>query len=199
MSKPRTARLALALIGAVLVSVAPRVRAEEPSDPAPTAPPNAPEAPVAPPGHPAAATAPVPPLLPTATAASGEPTFTTETRRSVWPNTPLLATGATVFGVAYLPAVLGGALSEADGRKDLYIPVAGPWMMMTRGADENRGEKTLLALDGVAQGLGALMLLSSFFIPERATHHWYLIGSNDAFVAPSRVGSGYGMGARGRF
>ena len=43
------------------------------------------------------------------------------------------------------------------------------------------------------------MLLSSFLIPEKKTEHWYLIGSNDLRIAPSNVGTGYGMGAAGRF
>jgi hypothetical protein len=116
-----------------------------------------------------------------------------------WPNKALLATGATVFAAAYLPAIMGGALSDADRRKDLYIPIAGPWLMLTRGEEETRGVKTLLVLDGVAQGLGALMLVSSLFVPERATKHWYLIGANQTLLAPSRVGSGYGLGAHSRF
>jgi hypothetical protein len=135
----------------------------------------------------------------TPTSTSSEPTFETETSRMTWPNVPLLATGATVFGLSYVPAVLGGAFSDADRRDDLYIPLAGPWMMMTKGADEKDGYKALLAVDGVVQGVGALMLLSSFFIPEKKTSHWYLIGSNDLRLAPSNVGTGYGMGAMGRF
>jgi hypothetical protein len=133
------------------------------------------------------------------TAASVQPTLRTETNRMAWPNKPLLATGATVFGVAYLPAIVGGALSDADRRKDLYIPIAGPWLMLTRGEEETRGVKTLLVLDGVAQGLGVLMLVSSLFVPERATKQWYLIGANHTLLAPSRVGSGYGLGAHSRF
>jgi hypothetical protein len=134
-----------------------------------------------------------------ASASTNEPTLETETERMAWPNRPLLATGATLFGLSYLPAVIGGALSDAEDKEDLYIPVAGPWMMLTQGADESRGEKALLVTNGVAQGVGALMLLSSFFIPERRTEHWYLLGSNDLRLTPARVGTGYGMGALGRF
>jgi len=129
-----------------------------------------------------------------------EPGFGSETSRMTWPNVPLLVTGVTSFGLSYIPAVLGGALSDADHRKDLYIPVAGPWMMFAKSDDVDGGEKVLLAVDGVVQGLGALMLVSSFFIPEKKTEHWYLIGSNDSLrIAPSNVGTGYGMGAAGRF
>lgn len=135
----------------------------------------------------------------TATSGTSEPSFKGETSRMTWPNVPLMATGATTFGLSYIPAVLGGALSDADHRTDLYIPVAGPWMMFANGADLDGGEKTLLAVDGAVQGLGALMLFSSFFIPEKKTEHWYLIGSNELRIAPSYVGTGYGMGAAGRF
>lgn len=192
----RSARMTLALITGLLINLA-SARAEEPDPPAPNAPPNAPESPVSPSGHPAATPHLPPPM--TTSSATVEPTLTTETTRSVWPNKPLLATGATVFAVAYLPAVAGGAFSDADRRKDLYIPIAGPWMMMTRGEDESRGEKTLLVIDGVAQGLGALMIVSSLFIPERSTKHWYLIGSTHTQLSPTRVGTGYGLGAHGRF
>ena len=128
-----------------------------------------------------------------------EPQFEAETQRMTWPNVPLLSTGATVFGVSYLPAVVGGALTDAEGRKDLYIPVAGPWMMFSKDPEESKGDKALLVADGVAQGVGALMLLTSFFIPEKTTRHWYLIGESDTRLAPTRIGSGYGMGASGRF
>lgn len=135
----------------------------------------------------------------TPSSSTSEPTFETETSRMTWPNVPLLATGASVFGLSYLPAVVAGALSDADGKDDLYIPLAGPWLMLTKGEDEKGGYKALLVADGITQGLGALMLFSSFFIPEKTTSHWYLIGSNDLRVAPSNVGTGYGMGAMGRF
>lgn len=124
---------------------------------------------------------------------TAEPTFRSETQRRVWPNGPLLATGATVFALSYLPAVVGAALSERNDN-DLYIPVAGPWMTLASGPSETRGEKTLLIVDGVAQGLGALMIVSSLFIPRKKTKTWYLIG-----MAPGHGSKTYGMGAVGRF
>jgi hypothetical protein len=132
-----------------------------------------------------------------------EPTFRKETRRTVYPNRPLLVTGTTIFGLSYLPSVIGAAVADSDGNddtNDLYIPVAGPWMMLAKSPEEGRGEKTLLAVSGVAQGIGALMLLSSFFVPERVTERWYLIGSKGPVrMAPSRVATGYGLSTMGRF
>lgn len=190
----RHAATAAVLISASLVSLTSAAHAD---DPAPTAPPNAPEMPmVSPEGDASAGLSSAPSSGPSSAV---EPTFTTETTHRSWPNVPLLATGATVFGISYLPAVAGAAFSDAGGHKDLYIPVAGPWMMFARGAEETKGEKALLVIDGVAQGLGALMLLSSLFIPEKSTEHWYLIGKNDVLLAPTRLATGYGMGARGRF
>lgn len=176
-----------ALITGALLSMTCAVHAE-PEDPAPNAPPNA---------EPYVASSAA--GDPMTSSSNSEPTFTTETSKSVWPNKPLLVTGATVFSVAYLPALAGAAFSDADRHKDLYIPVAGPWMMLAKGAEESKGNKTLLIIDGVAQGFGALMLVSSLFIPERKTKHWYLIGANETMLVPSRVATGYGLGASGRF
>jgi hypothetical protein len=123
------------------------------------------------------------------------PTFRAETRRMSWPNVPLLATGAAVFGVSYVPAVIGAAVTARHDK--LYVPVAGPWLTLSRGPEEKAGHKALLAVDGVAQGLGALMLVSSFLVPERVTEHWYLIGRLQ--MVPGRVGRGFGLAARARF
>jgi len=131
----------------------------------------------------------------TSAAVPPEPTFRAETRRLTWPNVPLLVTGATVFGASYLPAVIGAAVTDRHDK--LYVPVAGPWLTLSRGPEEKAGHKALLAVDGVAQGLGALMLISSFFVPERVTEHWYLIGNLQ--VVPGRVGKGFGLAARARF
>jgi hypothetical protein len=116
-----------------------------------------------------------------------------------WPNVPLLATGSVFFLGSYLPAVVVAAARDTDNDNDLYLPIAGPWMMFANGPEESGGYKALLVIDGVTQGLGALMLLTSFMIPERVTEHWYLLGENDLRLTPSRVGTGYGMGAVGRF
>lgn len=185
--------LAAVLTGSLLVTSVGARAEDEPEGPAPTASPSMPTEGTEQQAGPQFSEQ-------TPTSSTSEPTFEAETSRMTWPNTPLLATGATVFGLSYLPAVIGGALSDADRKDDLYIPVAGPWMMLSKGEDEETGYKVLLAANGVAQGLGALMLLSSFFIPEKKTEHWYLIGSNDLRLAPANVGrTGFGLGAAGRF
>lgn len=195
-----------ALFVGSLVSVAGSALADDAEGPAPEAPSN-----VATPA-PAETAAPAPEPAHETDVGAGyrttslrqeteEPNFQAETTRQTWPNVPLLATGATVFGVSYIPAVVGGALAkDAEDRKDLYIPVAGPFMMLTQGPEEERVYKALLITDGVVQGVGALMMLTSFFVPETKTKHWYLIGENDLRLAPTRVGyTAYGVGATGRF
>jgi len=55
----------------------------------------------------------------------------------------------------------------------------------------------------VFQGLGALGVLSSFFVPERRTRNWYLIGGGRRHaqysISPNMAKGSYGLGASGRF
>jgi hypothetical protein len=186
----RTASLVLA---GVLVTSAPAL-AEDATD-APQAPPNVPTS-----GPPPVAEGTGRPVQEAPPSSSiTEPTFRAETQSMRWPNVPLLATGSVLFAGSYLPAVVVAAVRDTDDDNDLYKPLVGPWMMFANGPDESKGYKTLLVVNGITQGLGALMLLGSFMIPERVTEHWYLLGSNDVRLTPSRVGTGYGMGAAGRF
>lgn len=125
-----------------------------------------------------------------------EPRMETEVTRTSFPNRPLLATGAVLLVSGYVPAAIGGALSAREEDEDLYIPVAGPWMTLSKGEKETTGERTLLVADGLVQGVGALAMLTSLMIPERTTKNWYLIGSNDRFRLTTH---GLGLGATGRF
>lgn len=127
----------------------------------------------------------------------GEPMVDEDTRLT-FPNRPLLATGSSVFVLSYAPAVIFQAVEERN--KDLYIPVAGPWMDFAKG-DDGTLAKTLLAADGALQGLGALMMVGSLFLPERQTRNWYLIGSRDdtLHVSPRMSRGAYGLFAHGAF
>lgn len=190
MSSTSQAPFALSmLLAGALISSAPALADDAES--APSAPPNVPTSGP----QPAEGAA----SQPEATSTVSEPTFKSETSAMRWPNVPLLATGSAVLVGAYLPGVVVAGVRDTEDDNDLYIPVAGPWMMLSSGDEESKGYKTLLVVDGVAQGLGALMLLTSFMIPERVTEHWYLLGSNDLRLAPSRMGTGFGMGAIGHF
>jgi len=122
-----------------------------------------------------------------------------ETRRLVFPNRPLVITGSSVFLGSYLPAVIYEATQ--DRNRNLYVPVAGPWLDFARGSD-GQGARTLLAIDGALQGIGAFGLLLGFMVPEERTRNWYLIGGRNRalHIAPTRVArSGYGLLAQGTF
>lgn len=131
---------------------------------------------------------------------SSAPELNTEIEHRRYPNVPLLSTGSVVLGASYLPAVVGGAISDRAGDDNLYIPIAGPWMSYARGAEETTGQKMLLVANGVAQGLGGLMMLTSLMIPEERTRTWRLIGQSDDFrLAPQVAWNSVGLGATGRF
>jgi hypothetical protein len=129
-----------------------------------------------------------------------EPVIDARTTRTRRPNLPLLGTSSLLFLGGYIPTIAYQGAKDRDN--DLYIPIAGPWMDMAEGSNSTK-EKTLLSLSGVAQGLGALGLVSSFFVPERRTRNWSLVGGSGkraSFALEPRMGRGhYGVGAMGRF
>jgi len=111
-----------------------------------------------------------------------EPVIEPTTRSSSIPNRPLLVTGVVLLGGAYGASALAAGLSNRDSEDKLYYPVVGPWMALNDrdcGA-EPCNHKTLntalLIGSGVVQGVGALSVLMSLFVPEKTTHTWYLIG-----------------------
>ncbi len=126
------------------------------------------------------------------------------------PNRSMLSTGGTLFAISYLPSIVVAASADWEDDENLYVPLIGPWMYLSRGEDLNAGGRALLAVDGVFQDLGALMMLGSLFIPERRERHGIFFGSNDKLnVAPSATrytaaangANGYALSlaARGRF
>lgn len=125
-----------------------------------------------------------------------------------WVNKPLLITGAVVLVGSYVPAATVAYTSERPAdQTNLYYPVVGPWMNLAdrqcndRPCGDNEGiAKGLLIADGIGQGLGALAVVSSLFLPGKTTRHWYLIGNDKTHAGPTRVGiAGYGFGASGTF
>lgn len=157
-------------------------------------------------------TAPTTPLVPgvappatSTTLALQEPVIDATTRRSSLPNKPLLVTGLVVLGGSYGASAIGAALSDREYQDKLYYPVAGPWMALddrdcsAEPCPRKTLETTLLIGSGVLQGLGALSLVMSLFIPEKSTQRWYLIGNEDLTVAPMADGSNLGAAAFGRF
>ncbi|MFT3922928.1 MAG: hypothetical protein QM778_10370 [Myxococcales bacterium] len=131
-----------------------------------------------------------------------EPVIDAKTTRTRRPNLPLLGTSSLLFLGSYIPTI---AYQGAKDRNDnLFVPIAGPWMDLSQG-HHSTSEKTLLSLSGVMQGLGALGVVSSFFVPERRTRNWSLVGMRHdgrraSIVVEPRMAKGqYGFGAGGRF
>ena len=124
------------------------------------------------------------------------------------PNATLLKSGVVALAVPYLASVIVASQSDRQEDKNLYIPVAGPWMdFANRGGCGGQGEpacstetayKVLLVGSGVLQGIGALEILGSFIFPETRTET--RASTAPRFVAsPYMTGTGYGMSAVGTF
>jgi hypothetical protein len=137
------------------------------------------------------------------------PTTTADETTTSFVNRPLLITGLILFGGTYGASAIDVATSSRQVDKDkLPYPVVGPWMdygkrggcPQTGSCGRETGDKVLLILDGVGQGIGALSVISSLFLSEKTTHHWWLIGSERSIhAAPTLIGTGYGVGAIGTF
>jgi hypothetical protein len=126
---------------------------------------------------------------------------------------PLIA-GPIVFGVPY---VLGLTIaSEYDFRNQsgwLVVPVVGPFITAaTRKKDcvstyessdtpdgecqEEGGMRTVLIMDGLAQATGAILMLWGLTSPVKVQIRNDVAKVN---VAPTKVGTGYGVAAIGTF
>jgi hypothetical protein len=131
------------------------------------------------------------------------------------PNRLMLHSGIWVFGLSYVPVVVVAAVSERHGDNNLYIPVAGPWMDLAARGDcppnvscnNETLNRTLIVIDGIFQGLGALNIAGAFIFPETRT----VTVSSSAPAArrpstvslrilPAKVGANsYGLWALGTF
>lgn len=115
----------------------------------------------------------------------------------------LVIGGAVTFGVMYLlSALVGAAINDTDdafGHKEsgslLFIPVLGPFLQM--GKTDSSTGKVTLAIDGLAQGAGAAMLIGGLVAPKT------VLVRNDLAeisIVPMQVGiSGSGAGLVGKF
>jgi hypothetical protein len=145
------------------------------------------------------AAAPMPPPTTAAMPPPGESTTVYQRHR---PNTPLLVTGGVLLAATYATTA---ALSGSNGPiadRDLYLPIVGPWINLA-DRDTNRENNTrdtvLIAGSGVLQGLGALMLVTSFFVPENVPAARISAGNVKMQVSPTASMGGGGVGAVGTF
>jgi len=120
------------------------------------------------------------------------------------PNKPLLITGGLLLVGTYATTAAFVGANGPIGDKDLYIPVVGPWINLADrqcfGDCPNETRDTvLIAGSGVLQGVGALLALGSFFIPESVPAARITAGPVKMNITPSAgMGSG-GVGAVGTF
>jgi len=172
------------------------------AEPPPPAPPPRPYT-TAPPPPRVGVTAPQPAITPT-------PRTTERLVSTTGPNVPMLTTGLTMFGLSYAPALVVGAMSSRSADRNLYIPVAGPWLdLANRPACGGRGgipcsvettNKVLLGASGVFQGVGAAMTVAGLLIPTRHTVMTKTSAKHEGptiRIGPDMLGTGYGVSAVG--
>jgi hypothetical protein len=127
------------------------------------------------------------------------------------PNKGLVIAGAIVGGGAYVFGVAGAVDSDfEDNATYLFIPLAGPWLMIAAGSDPpkpcpmgqtcptgNPSYKSLfIGAAGVAQAVGAVLFITGLTAERR-----YLLRKDVevSFVPASFGRDGYGLGAVGTF
>jgi hypothetical protein len=120
------------------------------------------------------------------------------------PNKPLLLTGGIMLVATYATTAAFVGANGPIGDHDLYIPVVGPWINLADrqciGDCPNETRDTvLIAGSGVLQGVGALLALGSFFIPESVPAARITAGSVKMNIAPTASVAGGGLGAVGTF
>jgi hypothetical protein len=126
------------------------------------------------------------------------------------PNSAMLSSGIVGVAVPYLASVVVGAESNHPGDRNLFVPVAGPWMdlgdrhcQVGESCNHEGLYKGLLIADGIFQGLGALEIVGAFLFPEtitaRTASHGTPTRTAGVHIAPTGVGSGYGLAAIGAF
>jgi hypothetical protein len=113
------------------------------------------------------------------------------------PNKPLLLTSSIIFGAGYVPTFITAMANSKNTTGNLYIPVVGPWIEI--GKDTSAGNRALLVFSGLFQGVGALGVLGSFFIPESRTEKMPLLGKHKFSVTPVASRGVYQLSAHGTF
>lgn len=139
------------------------------------------------------------------TAARGEEVHRTS------PNRAMIGSGIVTLGISYGASVIVGAQSDHEGDKNLYIPVAGPWMdLTTRGGcnvepcGHETGNKVLLVVDGIVQALGALDIIAGLLtqdtvVTAKAPAAEPSVARTTLHVAPTVTSGAYGLAAVGTF
>jgi hypothetical protein len=124
--------------------------------------------------------------------------------KSERPNKPLLFTGGVAFLAAYAPTViLTTATSNSKTNQVLYIPLVGPWVRLaspTSTTSVTTVDTMLIIGSGVVQGIGAVLMATSLFIPGRVALPTLQAGDTKIYFGPTSFGVGSaGAGALGSF
>jgi hypothetical protein len=110
------------------------------------------------------------------------------------PNWFLLSSGLAVFSGTYIASAVVAGTSSHDGDKVLYAPLVGPWVdMATRCSapcGDDTGNKVLLGFDGVFQAIGALTIVSSFFVHGNRPLGRRASATTTFHIAPASYGRG---------
>jgi hypothetical protein len=123
------------------------------------------------------------------------------------PNPYLLGTGAILLAGPYAAGAIVAASNSTDYDDKLYWPVAGPWIDLgerpctfaTRCSNADNWNAALLIADGIAQGAGALMMVTSFFVPAKREIKEAKHEKPHVAVTPISLRGGAGIGAAGSF
>ena len=127
----------------------------------------------------------------------------TITYQESMPNGALIASGLTMFGVSYIPSMIVAASSNQPGDTSLFVPVVGPWMDLAQRdngcfygrCEHDTGNKVMLVMNGVFQGLGALQIAGGFLFPTTRT----VTQVASVHVLPSVSATQVGLTAVGAF
>jgi hypothetical protein len=120
------------------------------------------------------------------------------------PHKALLITGASMFITAYaLTASFAGAAGKASDR-DLFVPLAGPFMNLanpncSRGCQSDDMDMALRIASGAVQNIGAVLMITSAFVPEKVPAARISAGPVKMHIAPTGGAGGGGLGAIGTF
>jgi hypothetical protein len=114
------------------------------------------------------------------------------------PNRALVWGGALAVGIPYLIGLSAALVSDfSDHSGWLAIPIAGPWLMRGARNSGNDATHTLLGVDGLAQGVGVILVGVGFALTKKELV-W--TGLEEAWVAPKDFGrGGYGFAAGAKF
>lgn len=122
-------------------------------------------------------------------------------------NGQVFASGAVIFGGAYLASVIAAEESSRTGDHHLYVPLAGPWLDLADRSscritdircDDETSIKVLLIADGVFQAAGVLGMLDAIVSP---THHRRVVhvAKREVHIAPTVKDGAPGLQVFGKF